>query len=97
LDEAIGRPQGLLYLQIAGGRYDDRFRRPRERKETAELIVELGATPFIGQYRDRSGESSILIRASTDAIALDPKSPNQALEFFSPVEDDVQFGGSQLL
>lgn len=56
LSIALGDPQGLLYRQIAGGRYDDRFRRPREHKKTAELLVELGATPFIGQYRDRSGE-----------------------------------------
>ena len=56
LSIALGDPQGLLYRQIAGGRYDDRFRRPKEHKETAELLVELGATPFTGQYRDRSGQ-----------------------------------------
>ena len=56
LSIALGDPEGLLYRQITGGRYDDRFRRPREHKETAELLVQLGATPFTGKVRSRSGE-----------------------------------------
>ncbi len=56
LSIALGDPEGLVYRQITGGRYDDRFRRPREHKKTAELLVHLGATPFTGKVRDRSGE-----------------------------------------
>ena len=53
---ALGDPEGLVYRQLAGGRYDDRFRRPKVQKKTAELLVQLGAAPFTGEYRDRSGE-----------------------------------------
>ncbi|MCH7979361.1 MAG: ankyrin repeat domain-containing protein, partial [Acidobacteria bacterium] len=56
LSIALGDPEGLVYRQLAGGRYDDRFRRPKVQKKTAELLVQLGATPFAGEYRDRSGE-----------------------------------------
>ena len=56
LSIALGDPEGRLYRQITGGRYDDRFRRPRQHKETAELLVQLGATPFTGKVRSRSGE-----------------------------------------
>ena len=53
---ALGDPEGLVYRQLPNGRYDDRFRRPREQKRTAELLLKLGAPPFTGKYRDRSGE-----------------------------------------
>jgi cytohesin len=53
---ALGDPQGLVYRQLGGGRYDYSFRQPKEQKEIAELLVELGATPFTGKRRDRSGE-----------------------------------------
>ena len=56
LSIALGDPEGLVYRQLPGGRYDDRFRNPREQKKTAELLLELGAKPFTGKYRDRSGE-----------------------------------------
>ena len=56
LSIALGDPEGLVYRQLAGGRYDDRFRKPKVQKKTAELLVQLGATPFTGEYRDRSGE-----------------------------------------
>jgi ankyrin repeat protein len=58
LEIALGDPEGRLYRNLPGGRYDDRFRRPpfRVDKETSELLVELGATPFTGTFRDRSGE-----------------------------------------
>jgi ankyrin repeat protein len=53
---ALGDPEGLIYRQLPGGRYDDRFRNPREQKQTAELLLKLGAAPFTGKHRDRSGE-----------------------------------------
>jgi ankyrin repeat protein len=55
---ALGDPEGLIYRQLPGGRYDDRFRNPRPggQKDTAELLLKLGATPFTGKARDRSGE-----------------------------------------
>ena len=56
LSIALGDPKGLVYRQLAGGRYDDRFRRPKIQKKTADLLVQLGAIPFTGEYRDRSGE-----------------------------------------
>ncbi|HWP84682.1 MAG TPA: ankyrin repeat domain-containing protein, partial [Terriglobia bacterium] len=56
LSIALGDPEGLIYRQLPGGRYDDRFRNPREQKATAELLLKLGAAPFTGKYRDRSGE-----------------------------------------
>jgi hypothetical protein len=58
LEIALGDPEGRLYRNLPGGRYDDRFRRPAFRvdKETSELLVKLGATPFAGKFRDRSGE-----------------------------------------
>jgi ankyrin repeat protein len=56
LSIALGDPEGLIYRQLPGGRYDDRFRNPRAQEKTAELLLELGAAPFTGKYRDRSGE-----------------------------------------
>jgi uncharacterized protein len=53
---ALGDPQGLVYRQLPGGRYDYSFRQPRKREKTAQLLVELGAKPFTGKPRDRSGE-----------------------------------------
>jgi ankyrin repeat protein len=61
---ALGDPEGLVYRQLGGGRYDYSFRQPRPsfgglRKDTistADLLVQLGATPFTGKFRDRSGE-----------------------------------------
>ena len=53
---AMGDPEGLVYRQLPGGRYDYSFRQPRRRDKTAALLVELGAKPFTGKYRDRSGE-----------------------------------------
>jgi uncharacterized protein len=56
LTVAMGDPEGLIYRQLPGGRYDDRFRAGREQKKTVELLLKLGAKPFTGKYRDRSGE-----------------------------------------
>jgi len=56
LSIALGDPEGLVYRQLPGGRYDDRFRNPRAQEKTAELLLQLGAAPFTGKYRDRSGE-----------------------------------------
>ncbi len=58
LEIALGDPEGRLYRNLPGGRYDDRFRRPafRVNKETSELLLKLGATPFTGKFRERSGE-----------------------------------------
>ena len=53
---ALGDPEGLIYRQLPGGRYDYSFRQPRRREKTAQLLVELGAKPFTGKVRDRSGE-----------------------------------------
>ena len=53
---ALGDPEGLIYRQLPGDAYDYRFRQPREQKKVAELLVKLGATPFTGKYRDRTGE-----------------------------------------
>lgn len=56
LTVAMGDPEGLIYRQLPGGRYDDRFRSGREQKKTVELLLKLGAKPFTGKYRDRTGE-----------------------------------------
>ena len=53
---ALGDPEGLVYRQLGGGRYDYSFRQPKVQKNIADLLVKLGATPFTGKYRDRSGE-----------------------------------------
>jgi uncharacterized protein len=53
---ALGDPEGLVYRQLGGGRYDYSFRQPREQKKIAELLLKLGAAPFTGKKRDRSGE-----------------------------------------
>jgi ankyrin repeat protein len=58
LSIALGDPEGLIYRQLPGDAHDYRFRQPRPggQKEIAELLLELGARPFTGKYRDRSGE-----------------------------------------
>jgi ankyrin repeat protein len=58
LSIALGDPEGLIYRQLPGDAHDYRFRQPRPggQKEIAELLLELGAQPFTGKYRDRSGE-----------------------------------------
>jgi uncharacterized protein len=53
---ALGDPEGRVYRQLGGGRYDYSFRQPKIQKNIADLLVQLGATPFTGKYRDRSGE-----------------------------------------
>jgi ankyrin repeat protein len=55
---ALGDPEGLIYRQLPGDAHDYRFRQPRPggQKEIAELLLQLGAVPFTGKYRDRSGE-----------------------------------------
>ena len=58
LEIALGDPEGRLYRNLPGGRYDDRFRRPafRVNKQTSDLLLKLGATPFTGKFRERLGE-----------------------------------------
>lgn len=61
LELAMGDPEGKYNRQVGVyGDYDYRYRNPpaegRGNKKMAELLVELGAEPFIGEYRDRSGE-----------------------------------------
>jgi ankyrin repeat protein len=56
LSIALGDPEGKVYRQLPGDAYDYRFRQPRVQKEVADLLVQLGAKPFTGKYRDRSGE-----------------------------------------
>ncbi|OFW44420.1 MAG: hypothetical protein A3J28_09905 [Acidobacteria bacterium RIFCSPLOWO2_12_FULL_60_22] len=53
---ALGDPEGLVYRQLGGGRYDYSFRQPKMQEKIAELLVKLGATPFTGKRRNRSGE-----------------------------------------
>jgi ankyrin repeat protein len=53
---ALGDPEGLVYRQLGGGRYDYSFRQPKNNPKMAELLVKLGAKPFTGKRRDRSGE-----------------------------------------
>jgi ankyrin repeat protein len=56
LTMALGDPGGFVYRSRGDGRYDDRFRRPKENPKLAELLLELGAKPYAGPIRDRSGE-----------------------------------------
>ncbi len=53
---SLGDPEGLLYRNRPGGRYDERFWKPKGQKATTELLLKLGAPPFTGKVRDRSGE-----------------------------------------
>ena len=56
---ALGDPEGRYDRQIGVGNFDDRYREPpavgKGNKKIAALLVELGAKPFTGKYRDRSG------------------------------------------
>ena len=56
LSIALGDPEGLVYRQLPGDAHDYRFRQPRVQEKVAELLVKLGAIPFTGKYRNRSGE-----------------------------------------
>ena len=56
LSIALGDPEGLVYRQLPGDAFDYRFRRPRVQAKVAEFLVKLGAIPFTGEFRDRSGE-----------------------------------------
>ncbi len=55
---AMGDPEGRLHRQVGAGNSDARFRTPPpiENKRLSSLLLELGAEPFTGTYRDRSGE-----------------------------------------
>ena len=53
---ALGDPEGLIFRQLGGARYDFSFRQPKLSQEMADLLLSLGAAPFTGKYRDRSGE-----------------------------------------
>lgn len=55
---ALGDPEGLYYRNIGAGNYDERYRRPafEGNQKVTDLLLELGAQPFTGKRRDRSGE-----------------------------------------
>jgi len=58
---ALGDPEGRYNRQIGPhGDYDYRYRRPqgegKGNKKLVDLLLELGAEPFTGKFRDRSGE-----------------------------------------
>jgi ankyrin repeat protein len=55
---AMGDPEGRLFRQVGAGNADFRFRSPPpiENEKLSALLEELGAEPFTGTYRDRSGE-----------------------------------------
>ena len=53
---ALGDPEGLVYRQLPGGQYDYSFRQSKLQQNIADLLVNLGAKPFTGKPRDRSGE-----------------------------------------
>jgi hypothetical protein len=53
---ALGDPGGFVFRSRGDGRYDDRFRRPKEDPKLTEMLLELGAKPYTGPIRDRSGE-----------------------------------------
>ena len=59
---AMGDPEGRYYSNIGDGDYDHRYRRAtnnagmNEDKEMVELLLELGAKPFTGKYRNMSGQ-----------------------------------------
>ena len=61
LQLAMGDPEGRYNRQIGPhGDYDYRYRNPpaegKGNQKLAELLLQLGAEPFTGEYRDRSGE-----------------------------------------
>jgi ankyrin repeat protein len=58
---AWGDPEGRYNRQIGPhGDYDYRYRRPgaegKGNKKLVDLLLKLGAAPFTGEFRDRSGE-----------------------------------------
>jgi ankyrin repeat protein len=54
---ALGDPEGLVARSFAGAaKYDHSFREPAFNREMADLLLSLGAAPFSGKFRDRSGE-----------------------------------------
>ena len=53
---ALGDSGGFVFRSRGDGRYDDRFRRPKEDPKLTEMLLELGAKPYTGPIRDRSGE-----------------------------------------
>ena len=55
---AMGDPEGIYYRNIGSGNYDERYRRPafEGNQKVTDLLLELGAAPFTGKRRDRSGE-----------------------------------------
>lgn len=53
---ALGDPEGFVYRQLGGARYDYSFRQPKEQKKVADLLLKLGAAPWTGKPRDRSGQ-----------------------------------------
>jgi uncharacterized protein len=55
---ALGDPGQLIYRQLEGGRPDDSFRAAilGGQKETADLLLKLGAKPYTGIVVDRSGQ-----------------------------------------
>ena len=42
---ALGDPGGFVFRSRGDGRYDDRFRRPKEDPKLTEMLLELGARP----------------------------------------------------
>ena len=55
---AMGDPMGLYHRQVGEGNYDDQYRRPNPlgNKKVTELLLQLGAEPYTGKFRDTSGE-----------------------------------------
>lgn len=50
---AMGDPQARYYRNIPVGRYDDRYRRPRANEKIEMLLLQVGASPFTGEYVDK--------------------------------------------
>ena len=59
---ALGDPEGRYYRNVGDGDYDHRYRRTTDNagisgdQRLADLLLELGADPFTGKYRDMSGQ-----------------------------------------
>lgn len=59
---ALGDPEGLAFRPLPGAAVDYTFRgvgtagTSPAAKKVVDLLLELGAAPFTGEYRDRSGE-----------------------------------------
>jgi len=56
LSIALGDPEGLAYHPLPGNATDYSLREAKLQNDIAELLVKLGATPFTGKRRDRSGQ-----------------------------------------